>query len=584
MKILKKVLYLLSSSERKNVILLIIGIFFVSFLDMIGVASILPFMTVLVNPDIIQTNFILKEIFVFADIFGVNNEEQFIVALGIIFLVLFITSLLFKALMTYAQARFILMREYSISKRLIENYLKHPYGWFLNQNSADLSKTILSEVSLVTGRALRPIMDLISKGMVVLLIVFLLITVNPKVTLIISTVLCLAYGALFFFFRDYLNKIGAKRLKSNELRYLSLSEILGSIKELKLMGMEKFFIKRFSNPAHTFARTSVVLDIISQLPRFALEGILFGTIISIFLYLITQTEGGFNDALPIISLYAFAGYRLFPAIQHIYVSLTKLAFIGPSVDEMVNDFKDSTKYNLDQNQSPIELSESIVLKDLSFSYLDSSRSALRNINIAIPAKKKIGIIGHSGSGKTTLVDIILGLLEPKKGILKIDNKIISKNNIRSWQKSIGYVPQNIYLFDDTISANIAFHYDQNKINQENVEKAAKIANIHDFIMTELPKKYNTVIGEHGARLSGGQRQRIGVARALYHNPKLIILDEATSALDNDTEKKVMEMIENLPDDITILIIAHRLTTIKKCEFVIELKNGEIKSVEKNQHK
>ena len=285
--------------------------------------------------------------------------------------------------------------------------------------------------------------------------------------------------------------------------------------------------------------------------------------------------GSFNSALPIVSLYVFAGYRLMPALQQIYNSLTNLTFMSPSIDSLYEDIKDLKVIHENKDGSTLSFTKKISLKDIYYNYPNASRTALKNINLTIPAKSTIGIVGATGSGKTTTIDIILGLLDAQKGSLEVDDKTITKENKRSWQRNIGYVPQYIYLSDDTVAANIAFGVDRENINQEAIEKASKIANLHEFIVEELPKQYQTTIGERGVRLSGGQRQRIGIARALYHDPKILVLDEATSALDNQTEKVVMEAINNISKNVTIILIAHRLSTVKNCHKIFLLDKGEI---------
>jgi ABC-type multidrug transport system fused ATPase/permease subunit len=288
--------------------------------------------------------------------------------------------------------------------------------------------------------------------------------------------------------------------------------------------------------------------------------------------------GSFNNSVPIVSLYAFAGYRLMPALQGVYSSFAQLTFSGPSIDKLYNDLKSFQPFNNKQEQGILSFDKEITLKNIHYDYRNASRTALKDININISAKTTIGLVGATGSGKTTIVDIILGLLEVQKGTLEVDGKVITQQNSRSWQRSLGYVPQNIFLSDDTVAANIAFGVNLKDINQDAVEKASKIANLHEFVLKELPNQYKTTIGERGIRLSGGQRQRIGIARALYHNPKVLILDEATSALDNLTEQAVMEAVNNLNKNITIILIAHRLNTIKKCDKIFLLEKGEIKDI------
>jgi ABC-type multidrug transport system fused ATPase/permease subunit len=334
------------------------------------------------------------------------------------------------------------------------------------------------------------------------------------------------------------------------------------------------YIKNFSNSSQIYARTQASAIIISQLPRYILEIIAFGGILIILTYIVAQT-GSFNKALPIVSLYVFVGYRIMPAVQQIYASLANLAFVGPSLDKLYNDFRDLKPLNENQNQDVINLDKEITLKNVYYNYPSASRTALKNINLIIPAKSIIGLVGATGCGKTTTVDIILGLLEPQKGTLEVDGKVITKKNLRSWQRSIGYVPQHIYLSDDTVAANIAFGVDPKNVNQDMIEKVAMIANLHDFIIDELPKQYQTTIGERGVRLSGGQRQRIGIARALYHNPKVLILDEATSALDIQTEQAIMDRVNNLSKEITIILITHRLNLVKNCDIIYKLYKGQL---------
>ena len=544
---------------------------------MIGVASILPFVAVLSNPEIIETNNILNTAFQLSRVFGVENNQQFLFALGILVFFLLIISLVFKAGTTYLQTHFILMRECSIGRRLIEGYLHQPYSWFLNRHSADLGKNILSEVQQVVGSGIRPLMELIAQAMVSIVIIILLVVVDPKLTIIVGLSLSLAYLVIFYFVRKYLDQLGNKRLLNNKLRFSVVSEAFGAAKEVKVGGLEKGYINLFSNFAKIFARTQASALVVAQFPRYILEAIAFGGILLIIIYKMSQSSS-FVGALPIISLYVFAGYRLLPALQKIYGALSQLTYVGPSLEKLYNDIKNLKFSNENQHSSVVSFEKSINLKNVHYNYPNTSRTALKDININIPAKSTVGLVGTTGSGKTTMVDIILGLLEPQKGTLEIDNKIITKQNVRSWQSCIGYVPQHIYLSDDTIEANIAFGTKLKDINKQAVEKVAKIASLHDFVTNELPKQYQTKIGERGVRLSGGQRQRIGIARALYHNPKVLILDEATSALDNETEHVVMDAVNNLNKDVTIILIAHRLNTVKNCDIIFKLNKGLLKDV------
>jgi ABC-type multidrug transport system fused ATPase/permease subunit len=572
----KKLLFLLGAPERKRVVLLLIMISIMSLLDVIGVASILPFMAALTNTNLIETNSILNKIFEISNIFGVKTKEDFIFFLGIVVFFLLLISLTFKALTAYVQTRFVQMQEFRIVKRLIEKYLGQPYSWFLNRNSADLGKNILSEVNHIIVHGISPLLDLIAKSMIAILIIILLIVASPKLALIVSLSLIGSYLLIFYFVRKYLDRTGKERLINNQLRFRIVSEAFGAVKEVKIGVLEKMYVKNFSNPAQIFARSNAAAAIIGQLPRYILEAIAFGGILLLILYIIAQT-GSFANAIPILSLYIFAGYRLMPVVQQIYLSSTALAFVGSSLDKVYDDLKNLKPFNENKDEDTLLLNKKIVLKNIHYNYPNAARTALKNINLIIPAKSMVGLVGATGCGKTTTVDIILGLLEAQKGTLEVDDKVITIQNVRSWQRSIGYVPQHIYLFDDTVTANIAFGEEIEDVKQSKVEKVSKIANLHEFVTDELPQKYQTVIGERGVRLSGGQRQRIGIARALYHNPQILILDEATSALDNETEQAVMDAINNLSKNVTIILIAHRLSSLKKCDNIFFLEKGELKA-------
>ncbi len=574
MQTFKKLLFFLTPHERKNAGFLLIMILIMALLDTIGVASILPLIAVLSNPNIIETNIILNKMFQISVAFGVENNKQFLFVLGLLVFVILITSLAFKAFTTYLQVRFIEMRQYTVAKNLIEKYLHQPYSWFLNRNSADLGKTILSEVNQVIAGGLGPFLELIARGTIVLLLTTLLMIIDPKLALIVGISLSIAYWLIFYFTRGYLNRVGGERLKNNKLRFMSISEAFGAAKEVKVSGLEQVYIKRFSDPAQSFATINSSVSIISSLPRYFLEAIAFGGILIIILYLMAQT-GNFNNVLPIISLYVFAGYRLMPALQQVYASFTQLAFIGPSIDRLYDDVKNLEPLYSNEDKTILSLKKTITLNNVFYNYPNASRTTLKNINLKIFAKTTIGLVGATGSGKTTTVDIILGLLQAQKGTLEVDGQVITRQNSRAWQRCVGYVPQHIFLSDDTVAANIAFGVDPKNIDQIAVEKASKIANLHEFVIDELSQQYQTIIGERGIRLSGGQRQRIGIARALYHNPQVLILDEATSSLDNETEKAVMDAVNNLNKDITVILIAHRLNTVKNCDIIFKLDKGKV---------
>ena len=576
MKKVKKILDLLTENEIKSGILLYFMILIMAFLEMLGVFSILPFIAVLTNPELIETNLILNQIFESSKIFGIKNSDNFLFALGISVFILLIVSLIFKSFTTYFQLKYVQMRSYSIGMRLVRSYINQPYNWFLNKNSSNLGKNILSEVDYVVSNGLHSLIELISKTTVAIVIILLIILVDPNIAFMVGLVLSLSYSIIFFFIKNFLNRLGKVIFKNNSLRFIALNEGFGAIKEVKLGRLEQIFISRFSEPAKLYAENVAISSILKSLPRYALEALSFGGVMLILLYMMSKS-GNFVSALPVISLYVMAGYRLMPAVQQIYASVSQLTTVGPSLDAIHKDIKNLVFYDHSRHKENklISLNKKISLISVNFRYPYSSKLSLKDISINIPAKSIVGFIGTTGSGKTTLIDLILGLLLPENGYLKIDEKIITQNNVSEWQKIIGYVPQNIYLSDDTISSNIAFGVKPENIKKDIIEKVSKYADLHQFVTNELPKKYDTTIGERGVRLSGGQRQRIGIARALYHNPKVLILDEATSSLDIITEKLVMERINDLRRDMTIIIVAHRLNTVKDCDLIFKLEKGKI---------
>lgn len=578
MKIVKNFVYLFTPDETRQAALLSLLILIMGILEMIGVLSILPFITILTNPSLVETNSILKLMFQISTNLGVENIDQFILVLGVLVVVVLLFSLLFKSLTTYFQIRFINMREYTISKKMAEIYLHQPYVWYLSRNSSELGKNILSEVQTIIGNVLNPLIDLFAKGVIAIAIISLLIKIDTKLALIVGFTLSTSYGFIYYILRKLLRRIGKERLENNRLRFLVLSQAFGAIKEIKLRGLEQNFVKLFSLPAKGWAKNNSIAGIIKQLPRYFFEAIAFGGGMLLILYLMSQ-KSNFNSILPTITLYVFAGYRLMPALQQIYTSLTTIKYHESTFNTLIEDIKSHKKYSLSSSKNKFLINDKINLRIVNFTYPNSSKEILRNIDLTINSKTTIGLTGITGSGKTTIVDIILGLLDIHKGTLKVDGQVITAENIHEWKQSIGYVPQNIYLADDTIASNIAFGVDKKNIDQKKIEAVSRIANLHEYVENELEQKYQTNIGEKGVRLSGGQRQRIAIARALYYDPKLLVLDEATSALDKQTEDAVMDAINNIGKDLTIILIAHRLSTLKNCDEIYLLKNGELKKID-----
>jgi ABC-type multidrug transport system fused ATPase/permease subunit len=572
---IKKILVFLLQ-EKKSFIILVSVFFVTSLLETLGMLSILPFVAVLSNPKLIETNNFLNIVYQKTALIGITDETKFIIFLGFSSFFGIIISIIFRISSIYLIGRFSFKTESSTSTKLMKNYLHQPYVWFLDKNSSNVGKTILTEVNHVVHGALVPAINLLSHSLLVFFLFLTLFFINPILTLAITFALSISYVLIYYLTRHYLFRLGTERLKSNTNRFSILNEAFGAFKAIKIGGLEEIYIKNFRKSAHQYAKTQSVSQIFIFTPRFILEGVAFGGVILIVILLINQGKN-FTSIVPILSIYVFAGYRLIPSLQQIYAALSQLHFSKESLNILYKDLKSLTYFESSFSKiEPMIFAKNIKLNNIYYHYPNSRKSTLQNINITIPINHKVGIVGMTGSGKTTLVDIIVGLINPKKGIITVDDKFINDCNKRSWQKNIGYVPQQIYLADKSIANNIAFGVDSDEINLEQVKLVAKISNLHEFVMSELPENYNTIVGERGVRLSGGQIQRIGIARALYHNPQLIIFDEATSSLDNFTEKVIMEAIDNLNDkNVTIIHIAHRLDSLKNCNKIYLLSDGKI---------
>jgi len=572
----KKIYHLLTPKERRLAYLLLVMILVMALLDTIGVASIMPFMSVLANPMVVKTN---KWLAMAYTKLGFTEPKTFLFFLGLVVFLAVVTSIAFKALTQWALLRFTNMRDYSISCRLLKGYLGRPYTWFLNRHSSDLSKSMLSEVGQVIHGVIIPAIQLLAHGTVAIFLIILLIVVDPILSLIVGMFLGGTYAFIYITIRRYLSRIGAERVTANKERFQVAQEALGGIKEVKIFGREFSFFSRFTNPSYRFSKHQASSQVASLLPRYLLEIVAFGGILLITLYLF-RSHGNFNCVLPLLAVYSFAGYRLIPALQNIYQNLSTLSFGLPALNllyEDIREFKENEQLIKEPISKPMVLREYIILKDILFTYPGAHTPALHGLDLAIPAISIIGLVGATGSGKTTIVDIILGLLWPDKGKLLVDNIPITQENVRPWQRALGYVPQHIYLADDSVAANIAFGIPPEDIDMNEVTRAAKIAELHKFVTEELSKGYDTFVGERGVRLSGGQLQRIGIARALYHDPDVLIFDEATSSLDNLTEKAVMKDLHNLGLTKTIILIAHRLTTVKNCRLIYFIEHGKLKA-------
>ena len=576
---LRKLSELVGKENRQRAYPVFILVLLMAITEALGVASIMPFIAILTKPTVIETNSYLSAVYQFLNF---QSTEAFLIFFGAATLGLLIGSVSLRALTLWVQVRFVHFQAHIVATRMVASYLRQPYTWFLNQSSSDIGANILTEVNSAFQGVAYPVMLLFANFIVGLLLIGLLIAVDPMLAIASTVALGGVYVGIFLMARKYLARMGTIRVQANRNRHRALYEAFGGIKDIKVAGAEASFLGRFSDNSERTARAAVAVQIVGEMPSFAMQAVVFGGILAAILYLISS-RGSMQDALPVISLYAVAGYRLLPTVQNAYRNLMTIRYNLPALDALYRDvrqFSDGSGPELASFRSAsandsIALSRSIELDSVSFQYSTSERPTLRNLNLLIPAFTTAALVGPTGSGKSTAVDLILALFKPTSGTLRVDNIVVTEDNARSWQSIIGYVPQSIFLSDDTIAANIAFGVPQDAIDMATIEKVSRIANLHDFVSAELPNGYDTLIGERGVRLSGGQRQRIGIARALYHDPDVVILDEATSALDNLTEQAVIESIYSIGRRKTVIMIAHRLTTIRNCDRIFVLEGGRV---------
>lgn len=564
----------MTPAERRRAWLVFTLMLCMALIETVGVVSVMPFVMVLASPDVVRENVYFAA---FYDALGFQTTNSFLIFLGSVVFLLFIFTLAFKALTTYAITRFSSMRLHTIGCRLLSAYLRQPYEFFLQRNSADLGKSILSEVSQVTSGVLLPLLRIVSGMTVATALLLLLLYVEPFISIFVAVLLGGSFSLVYFFSRKLLKNIGEDRLQANKERFVLATEVLNGIKELKLLGRDHVYLARFKQPSERFARHQATSKVVASLPKFAIQAIAFGGVLLLSLYLL-HSQGGLNEALPLIALYAMTGNRLLPAFQEIFSSSAQLRFALPVLDVLYKDLtlKEKMARNLKKDSaSRLQLSNKIDFQNVTYRYPAASSDALKNLNMTINAETCVGFVGSTGAGKSTAIDLILGLFMPTEGSIKVGGQLLNEENMRAWQNNIGYVPQSIYLADDTVKANIAFGIATEDIDEKAVKRAAEMASIHNFINQELDKGYETIVGENGVRLSGGQRQRLAIARALYHDPDVMIFDEATSALDTATEKSVMEAIYGLHGKKTIILIAHRLSTVRQCDHIFVLQNGSL---------
>ena len=568
---------ILSSRDRRIVLLLFVLMFMSAVMETIGIASILPFIAVLSNPEVVEQNAHLRRLF---EMLGFTDRQDFLFFLGFMFLFLFLFGLLMRTLAYWAQARFANSRVFLISSRVFFGYLCKPYEWFLDKHSSRLATTVLSEVDRTINQALFPALQLIAHSMVIALLLALLFYIDPVLATSVVVVLGGSYLVIYLLVHRGISRLAQTIFVTNRGRYKTVNEACSGIKDLKIGGLELSFLSRFQQDVARFARSRTAEQLIGQLPSYAMQGVIFGGMLTAILYLMTVYDD-FSEALPVLAMYAIAGYRMMPSLQNGYRHVVTVRNAAPVVAALHADLAsigetDSVKESLAEVPA-LRLQKEIRIRDVHYRYPDAEADALRGVSLVIPKGATVAFVGSTGCGKTTLVDVILGLLQPASGAVEVDGKVLSPGDVRAWRKNIGYVPQDVYLADTTITENIAYGRTPDEVDHAAVESAARLAEIHAFVTEELPERYETEVGERGVRLSGGQKQRIGIARALYSDPEVLVLDEATSALDSITEKTVMDSVQHLASSKTIIMIAHRISTVRACDTIFLLENGRVEA-------
>lgn len=557
---LSKLNFLLTRRDKQFLAGLFTLSVLVSIVETVGISAIMPFISVASNPALIESTYYYKVVY---EWLGFESQSMFIVAFGILLIGFYVFRGVFNLFYTWLLSRFSFGRYHLLAYRLFENYLSLPYKEFAQRNTAHLNKTIVTEAHNLTLLLYYGLL-LISEAVTIFLLYLLLVWVNWKITLVLTLLLGVKALLLTRTLAKAVAYQGSKRsLKQSEF-YELISSALGNFKMIKLFSNEKELLQRFGKASYGYSHSNIVNNTLAQVPRSVLETIGFSVLIAVVVYVVFK----YNDAtavIPMISMYALALYRMLPALNRIISSYNGMVFYKKSLDAV---HKDLSYPQEEEGSDPVEFQKEIRLERVSFSYGD--KQVLGGISLSIHKGEKVAFTGQSGSGKSTLIDMLVGIYKPQEGRILVDNTEITNNNILSWRKKIGYVPQQVYLFDGTVAENVAFgrEYDESRVIE-----ALKKANIYDFLLTQ--SGIQTRVGEGGILFSGGQKQRIGIARALYDDPEVLVLDEATSALDSETEARIMDEIYAAAADKTLLVVAHHSSGISECNRVYRIAGTQI---------
>lgn len=578
---LKKINYVLDKKQKIHLILLLIIIFIGAFVELLGVSAILPVVNVATSPETIDQTWYLSWL---KQTLKLEDAGQMLIVLSIILIIIYILKNVYVTIMYNMQYGFIFGNQKKLAVKLMDCYMHQNYLFHVSKNVAELQRNVTSDVNGFFTVVLNFLQFLAEISVCVVLVLYLLMQ-DFVTTMAVAVLLFIFVGLFAGIFKKILGEKGRKNREVNVQVTKWILQSFSGIKEIKVINAEDFFIDNYNKYYSQFATLQRQQSMLTFLPRPVMETVcICGLLLAVILKL-TIDSSDIASFIPTLSVFAIAAFRMLPSFNRITGYLGGIMFSIPSIDAIYNDLKEVEQLlkqkeiieKIDENMS---LTKSIQMEHVSFKYPESDKWILKNANIEIKKNSSVAFIGASGAGKTTAADLILGLLEPEEGHILVDGVDIC-TNMAAWHQKIGYIPQTIYLMDDTIKANIAFGVDEANIDETRIQKALKEAQLDEFI-TQLPEGIHTEIGDRGVKLSGGQRQRIGIARALYRNPEVLILDEATSALDNDTEKEVMEAIDSLHGTRTLIVIAHRLTTIQNCDEIYEVGNGKFKLKSKQE--
>jgi ATP-binding cassette, subfamily B, bacterial PglK len=570
----KRLWHHLSKHRTKQLVLLLLLMIVASILEVVSLGAVLPFLGVLIAPEQIFQHAYAQPLI---SVLALSEPRQLILPITILFIMAVLLAGVVRLLLLYVMTRLSHAIGADLSINIYRRTLYQPYATHVARNSSEVINGIIIKTNTVIGGILAPILTLISSILILVGVVAALFFINIVVALLASISFGFLYWLVIRYTKNHL-KDNSQIIADQSTQMLkSLQEGLGGIRDVLIDGTQKFYCQLYRNADLPLRRASGNNKFIAGSPRYVMEAI--GMILIAGLaYMLTQQQGGMVTAIPMLGALALGAQRLLPALQQAYSSYSSIKGSKSSFEDVL-DLLDQSLPEYANHPAPklIQFNEEIKLTNLSFRYTKESPWVLKNINLNLKKGSHIGFIGSTGSGKSTLLDVIMGLLPATEGSLAIDRQSINDKNRRSWQAHIAHVPQKIYLSDGSVEENIAFGVPKDKINHQQVKIAAQQAQIAQLI-EQWQGGYQTFVGERGIRLSGGQRQRIGVARALYKKANVLIFDEATSALDNETERDVMEAIKGLGNEITVLIIAHRLTTLKDCDKVVELGNNHILSI------